>query len=260
MSKEKVVTINERIPTLKEQRKQRANRRLLFFLSFFFLLLLVMVYFQSPLSHVKNVTVEGNQFVSDEKVVELSGIKGGTSIWNLDKAAIIDRLLDDDEISAASVERKWFNTVNLVVREHARIGYLYANEHYYPILETGRYLAELPRQEYPADAPLLMNFEQGEALAEMAAELSKVPPQLIERISEIFLTPNESDPLALVLYMTDGNEVHSTIRGFSEKIAPYPSIVSDLDPEKKGILHMRMSPYFEEFVVEEEEDDSEGEG
>ncbi|GAE24153.1 cell division protein FtsQ [Halalkalibacter wakoensis JCM 9140] len=36
MSKEKVVTINERIPSLKEQRKQRSNRRLLFFLSFLF--------------------------------------------------------------------------------------------------------------------------------------------------------------------------------------------------------------------------------
>jgi cell division protein FtsQ len=42
-------------------------------------------------------------------------------------------------------------------------------------------------------------------------------------------------------------------------MAPYSSIVSELDPEKKGIIYMRMSPYFEEFNYEEEEDiESEG--
>ncbi len=60
-----------RIPSLKDQRKQRANRRLLFFLSFFFLLLLLMVYFQSPLSHVRNITVSGTQFIVEEEVIEL---------------------------------------------------------------------------------------------------------------------------------------------------------------------------------------------
>ncbi len=43
-------------------------------------------------------------------------------------------------------------------------------------------------------------------------------------------------------------------------MAPYPSIVRELDRHREGILHMRMSPYFEEFNHEEEEDKSEGEG
>ena len=79
MSKDKVVTIHERIPSLKDQRKQRANRRLLFFLSFFFLLLLLMVYFQSPLSHVRNITVSGTHFLSEEEVIEYSQMNDGMS-------------------------------------------------------------------------------------------------------------------------------------------------------------------------------------
>ncbi|WP_227935728.1 cell division protein FtsQ/DivIB [Alkalihalobacillus deserti] len=252
MSREKVVTINERIPSLKEQRKQRANRRLLFFLSFFFLLLMLMVYFQSPLSHVRNVIVESNHFVSDEPIIKLSGIDNGTSMWNLDKDKIKERLLSHKEIANVSVNRHFPNTVSVEVQEYARIGYLYRDDKYFPILETGQYLKELPKHEFPSDAPLLIDFSQGEELAELSAELQKVSSQLIERISEIFYRPSESDSLSIVLFMTDGIEVHTSIRDFSGNVASYPSIVEELDANKKGILHMRMSPYFEEFKTEEE--------
>jgi cell division protein FtsQ len=259
MSKEKVVTINERIPSLKEQRKQRANRRLLFFLSFFFLLLLLMMYFQSPLSHVRNVLVEANYFVADENIIKLSKIDNGTSMWNLDKEEIRQRLLSHKEIADVTVNRQFPSTVRLIVHEYARIGYLYQDDKYFPILETGQYLEELPRHEFPSDAPLLIGFSQGEALAELSAELQKVPNQLIERISEIFYRPTESESLSIVLFMTDGIEVHTSIRDFSGNLAAYPSIVEELEPNKKGILHMRMSPYFEEFETEEETN-SESEG
>ncbi|MDT8859118.1 FtsQ-type POTRA domain-containing protein [Alkalihalobacillus sp. MEB130] len=259
MSKEKVVTINERIPSLKEQRKQRANRRLLFFLSFFFLLLLLMVYFQSPLSHVRNVAVVGNYFVSDEELIKLSKVDNGTSMWNLEQEVVVDRILSHVEIRSAHIERVLPSTIKISVEEYARIGYLYREDKYYPILETGHYLEELPRHEFPSDAPLLIGFSQGELLAELSAELQELPSQLIERISEIFYEPTESDSLSIVLFMTDGIEVHTSIRNFSEYLAPYPSIVRELDQEKQGILHLRMSPYFEEFNTEEETE-SEGEG
>ncbi len=259
MSKEKVVTINERIPSLKEQRKQRANRRLLFFLSFFFLLLLLMVYFQSPLSHVRNIVVEGNHFVSDEELTKLGQITTGTSMWNLESEAVIERMTQHVVIRDVQIERKLPGTVKITVEEYSRIGYLFRDDKYFPILETGQYLDELPRQKFPSDAPLLIEFSQGEQLAELSAELQKVPSQLIERISEIVYKPTDNDPLSIVLFMTDGIEVHTSIRNLSEYLAPYPSIVKELDREKQGILHLRMSPYFEEFITEEETD-SEGEG
>lgn len=259
MSEKKVVPINERIPSIKDQRKQRANRRLLFFLSFFFLLLLLMIYFQSPLSFVKNVTVKGNQFVQEEEVIERSQLNNRTSMWNLDKQKITDQLLTHNQIKAVTVGRKFPNTVELTIEEYARIGYLFQDDHFYPILETGKFLSELPRQHIPADAPVLIDFEEGEALAELSAELAKVPSHLIERISEILYAPTDLDPLSIILFMTDGIEVHTSIVDFSTKVSPYPSIVKELDKSKEGILHLRMSPYFEEFNVEEEED-SEGEG
>lgn len=262
-NEEKVVKLHERVPSLKDerkqQRKQRANRRLLFFLSFFFLLLLCIIYFQSPVSYVKNITVIGNQFVEEEEIIALSEINRRTSIWNLSKDDIAERVLAHDEISNVTIERKLPNTINIIVEEYERVGYLFHNERYYPILETGRYLDALQRQAVPSDAPILIGFVQGETLAELAAELRKMPSHLIERISEIFHQPTNSDPLAIGLYMTDGVEVHTSVKDFSNKMAPYPSIATEIAQNKNGILHMRMSPYFEQFTTEGEED-SEGEG
>ncbi|WP_017727211.1 cell division protein FtsQ/DivIB [Halalkalibacterium ligniniphilum] len=254
MGDEKVVTINERIPSLKEQRKQRANRRLIFFLSFFFILLVMVIYFQSPFSQIQEIQVRGNHFVADERVIEASQIDKGTSIWNLQKEQFAENILNLDEIASVEIERSLPTTIIIHVEEHSRVAYLFQDSKYFPILETGQFLAELPRHHVPADAPILMNWEQGAPVAELAAELTKLSDRMIQRISEIYHTPTDFDPLMITLYMNDGFEVQSTIRDFAENIAPYPTIVRELDPTVKGVLHLKMTPYFEAL----EENDSEG--
>ncbi|WP_100404561.1 cell division protein FtsQ/DivIB [Bacillus solitudinis] len=259
MSTDKVVTMNERIPSIKEQRKQRANKRLLFCLILFFFFIVLMVYFQSPLSQIKTIEVEGNYLVRDELIIELSGLMIGTSIWNLNEDNRVENIKSTPEVSAATITRKLPNKVVITISEHPRVGYLLSGGKYYPILASGTFLSPLERHDFPSDAPILVDWKQGSELTELAAELSKMPEQIVERISEIFYTPTETDPFYITLYMNDGFEVHSTIRQFSDRMAPYAAIVREIEPEKEGIIHMRMSPYFEEFSHEEEEQ-SEGEG
>ncbi len=250
MSDEKVITIHDRIPKLKEQRKQRANRRLIFFLSFFFFLILLVVYFQSPLSHVRSIEVSGNYYIADETILKASNIHVGTSMWNIDKDAEAN-IVAIDEIKSVEIKRVFPTTISINVKEYVRVAYLYEDEKYYPIIETGKFLREIGQEEFPADAPILKNWEQGTVVEELATELTKLPDNIGNRISEIYHTPIDSDPLRITLFMNDGYEVHSTVRNFSELISPYPSIVKELGPGKQGIIHMRMSPYFEEYNTEE---------
>ncbi|OLO40800.1 cell division protein FtsQ [Alkalihalophilus pseudofirmus] len=259
MADEKVITINDRIPKLKEQRKQRANRRLIFFLAFFFLLILLVIYFQSPLSHIKTIEVHGNDYLPKEIIVDSSKLSSGTSIWQLDKEEVIARIVSLKEIESADISRKFPNKIEIHIVEYQRVAYMYQEGKYYPILSTGAFLEELPPNVMPVDAPILRDWEPGPVAQELAAELTKLSDGLFNRISEIYYTPTEADPLRIIVFMNDGHEVHSTVRDFSDKIAPYPSIVKEIDPNKIGIIHMRMTPYFEEFDVEEEEE-GEGEG
>ncbi|MFV8827059.1 cell division protein FtsQ/DivIB [Alkalihalobacterium sp. APHAB7] len=257
MVDEKVITINDRIPKLKEQRKQRANRRLTFFLSFFFFLILLVIYFQSPLSHIKMIEVHGNYYLPAETIVKASKLNSGTSLWKLNQEEVKERIINLDEIEKANLSRKFPNTIEIHVVEYQRVAYMFQEGKYYPILSTGVFLDELPPNEMPVDAPILKDWESGPVAQELAAEITKLSDGLFNRISEIYYTPTETDPLRVIVYMNDGYEVHSTVRNFSERIAPYPSIVKEIDPNKTGIIHMRMTPYFEEFIGEEEE---EGEG
>ncbi|WNF35548.1 cell division protein FtsQ/DivIB [Bacillaceae bacterium IKA-2] len=259
MDQKKVITLEDRIPKLKSERKQRANRALILYLSIFFLLLLTVIYFQSSLSDVKVIKIEGNRYLTDEEIVRASKLTDKTSFWGVNKQEIKAEITSLTQISGVSINRKFPYTVIINVEEYTRVAYLVTDGKFSPILESGKLLATDTVTGFPTDAPLLMGWSNGSELAEMAAELSKLPEGLIHRISEIYFTPEELDPLRITLYMNDGFQVSSTIRHFSEKIAPYSAIVSELDPHNKGIIHMKINPYFELFDPEEEQEiESEG--
>lgn len=58
---EKIIDIEERIPTLRERRKKRTNQRFTILLAIFGIILLALLYFQSSLSHIGEIKVTGGQ-------------------------------------------------------------------------------------------------------------------------------------------------------------------------------------------------------
>ncbi|MDP4553092.1 FtsQ-type POTRA domain-containing protein [Alkalihalobacillus macyae] len=254
MEDRKVVTIEDRIPTLKAQRKQRANRRLIVYLSIFFFLILLIIYFQSSLSHIRNVDVSGNNYVSQEEIQKLSGVDESISFWNINTKKIAESVEKSKEISDAKVSRKFPATVLIEVTENERVAYLKKGSKYFPILQTGSILEALPKGDTPVSAPILMQWNESTELSDMAGELRKVKMSVINRISEIHYTPDDTKAFNLTLYMTDGYEVRTSITTFSEKVNSYPLIVNKLRDKPKGILYLNegswLEPY-EEVKVEE---------
>ncbi|MCM2674818.1 cell division protein FtsQ/DivIB [Alkalicoccobacillus plakortidis] len=254
MSDKKVISVNDRIPSLKEQRKQRANRRLLFFLGIFFVLLVLMIYFQSPLSNIKEIQVNGNVVADEEEIIEASELSIGDSIWNLHKELSVTQMEELKEVASAELSRKLPNKVEIQITEYPRVGYVKQQDGYYPMLESGAILDALPEGDIPSDAPVIIAEEEMVKLERLAAELGEISDQIKERISEILFIPTEEDPLALRLYMNDGLIVQTSVNNFSEWMTPYPSVAKEVDRSKHGILHMKMSPYFEDLNYQEEEE------
>ncbi|MDQ0206442.1 cell division protein FtsQ/DivIB [Alkalicoccobacillus murimartini] len=252
MSDKKVITMNDRIPSLKEQRKQRANRRLLFFLGIFFILLVLMIYFQSPLSNIKEIQVTGNVVAETEEIVQASDLAEGNSIWNLHSEDSITQIEELKEVASADISRKLPNTVEISITEYPRVGYVKQEDGYFPMLESGSLLDVLPDGDVPSDAPVIVADTEMVKLERLAEELGETSDQIKERISEILFIPTEEDPLALRLYMNDGLIVQTSINNFSEWMSPYPSVAKEVDRSKQGILHMKMSPYFEDLNYQEE--------
>lgn len=249
-----IVSIEDRIPKLKEARKKKANRRLVFYMSLFFFLISIIIYLQSPLSEVKQINVENNSFVSDEEVIDSSGLSSGSNIWSIDLGDIEEDIKNNRVIEEVEVERNLPNTVTITIQEKEIIGFIEEGTTYYPVLENGEFLDTVEYETFTGEAPLLVGFTDEEYLSNIAGELKQLPEDIMNLISEIYWVPEEDSKNNIVLYMNDGYVVQGTIRDFVEGMTVYPSVVSQLDPEVKGIIHMGVGVYFEAF--ESSEDDS----
>ncbi|SET30427.1 cell division protein FtsQ [Oceanobacillus limi] len=256
MSEKKIVSIEDRIPKLKQARKKKANRRLVLYLSFFFFLISIIVYLQSPLSHVKTIEVNGNVFFTDEAIIELSNVEVQTSIWSVDKEEVVDSLETNPIIEVAAVERRLPWTVNISVTEHERVAYTKEEDSYFPILSNGTILREYGQKTQNGDAPLLVQFTDEEYLHKMSVELSELPARILNLISEVHWIPTAENNNKIMLYMNDGYIVDGTIRDFSEKMKAYPSIVSQLDSDEMGIIHIGVGAYFESLEHMEEKEET----
>ncbi|HEU5139749.1 MAG TPA: cell division protein FtsQ/DivIB [Bacillales bacterium] len=249
--KEKVITLEDRIPKLKEQRRQKANRRLILYISIFFFLILVIVYFISPIGHVGRITVNGNHYVSDKAILNASHLSSGTGFWDADPDKLEHEIEQIKEVKSATVTRHFPNRISIQVTEYDRVAYLKESGRFYPILENGARLSALSKEEIPTGAPILVNWRKGDKLKAMAAQVQKLPEPIVHRISEIYFTPTESFPKGITVYMNDGLEVRARIDDFARKMTKYPEIVSKLNPEAKGILYMRVGTYFKKYPNEE---------
>lgn len=238
MAEKKVVSIEDRIPKLKQARKKKANRRLIFYLSLFFILIGMVVYLQSPLSHVHEVEVSGNIYIDKEKISSLTELSSNDNFWGVKTTRVKEKVMNHPEIKSVAVSKKFPSTIKIVVEEYNRVGYVKNGSEYFALLENGDSLTSSPLHSIPGDAPLLLNFSKQTYLQEMTKELSRLPNSIVNLISEIHWQPTDGNPYKIWMFMNDGFEVDGSIRNFSSAMKSYPSISAQLDPEIKGVIHM----------------------
>ncbi|WP_353855851.1 cell division protein FtsQ/DivIB [Bacillus sp. Bos-x628] len=251
---EKIVNIEERIPKIKEQRKQKANRRLISFILLFFIMVLIIIYLQTPISKVSSLTITGNEHVSTKQLVKLSQIKEGeTEFWNLNKDLTADHIKQNKLIKDVTIKKHFPNKVSIAVKEYANIAYLQKGNLYYELLENG---TVLPDEVTPSDAgPIFVDWDNKEKLKQTVKSLNQLPASIQELISEVYYVPTSSNQWLVKFYMNDGYTVIASIKTFAEKMKTYPSIVKELSRSDQGIIHMEVATYFEAFKSKKKEDE-----
>lgn len=254
MDDKKVVSLEDRIPKLKEARRKKTNRRLVYYLCLFFFLIAIVVYLQSPLSYIKSIHVSGHQYLTEEAIIEQAELLGNVNIWGIRLSDVEARINELPEVEQAQVQRKFPNDVEILVEELNKVAYVNRGEVYFPLLENGHLLESVYISDYQGDAPLLFNFTDEEYLMLLTEELGSLPETIASHISEIHWAPTESNPFTLELYMNDGIKVMIGIRNFTERMSSYPSIVSQLDGEN-GVIEMGVGGAI--FYTNDEDSDEE---
>ncbi|SDB87595.1 cell division protein FtsQ [Pelagirhabdus alkalitolerans] len=264
MKEEKVVSIEDRIPKLKEARRKKTNRRLIFYIVLFFFLISIVLYLQSPLSYIDEINVSGYEYINPDRIVTESHLSEEDNIWAISTEEVEHTIASLEEVDSAQVSRRFPNHIEIEIEELDKVAYMNRGEFFYPLLENGTTLAAIRLVDWRGDAPLLYDFQENQYLDLLLEELSSLSPSVMRHISEIHYNATESNPYILKLLMNDGFEVETSIRNFSNNMSSYPSITAQLDHDEQGIIEIGeggavFNRYTDDYDQTEDETENEDE-
>ncbi|PSL24828.1 cell division protein FtsQ [Planomicrobium soli] len=241
---DKVIDIEERIPTLRERRKKRTNRKFVALLVIFLVFLAILYYSQSRYSEIQDITVKGAVVYEKESYLKASGLVVGNSMWSFNESAIEERLNDLEWVDEVTVKKKWLTGVEISIVEFGKVGYLERENSYQLVLSNG-YAVEKP---VPAiDGPIFTNFEDEKVRTQLVAQLADTNSEVFNLISQVILSTEETDTSYVRLYMNDGNEVHTILSTLAEKLNYYPSVIAQLKDSQKGVIDMEVGIFFRSY-------------
>ena len=244
---EKIIDIEDRIPTLRERRKKRSNRKFTLLLVLFLVTLFGLLYFQSSYSLVQTIQVQGANLASSDSYIDQSGIQVGQSMWEI-RTSVAEKSIEKNEwVQNVVVKRSGFTTVNIEVEEWKKAAYVETNDDYQMVLENGS-LFKTEESNATIDAPLLSGFEDKKIRLRMVKELADLKGEVFSMISQIESVPSKSDPLRVQLFMNDGNEVRAIIPSFAEKMNYYPSLIAQLGDSDKGVIDLEVGSFFQTYL------------
>lgn len=249
---EKVIDLEDRIPSFRERRKRRTNFKFILLTTVFVLVLFFLLYLQSSYSKVQKIVVEGAVLEQQQFYIDESQISLDQSMWGFTIKDVEQQLQQLDWVESVNVKRKLLTTVTIDIKEYKKIAFLSQGDLYYPMLENGYIYKELSEQ-MSIDAPVLVEFNDEAMRKRLLKELPKIDESILMLISQINAVATENDPYAITLYMNDGYEIRADITTLAEKINYYPSIIAQIesaDQPAKGIIDIEVGTYYQSYENE----------
>lgn len=251
---DKVIDIEERIPSMRKKRRRKTNKKFILLVALFLIVLLSLLYFQSPLSDVRQISINDTELQEGKFYVSQSGLFIGQSLWGFKTKDIEQKLRRITGVKDASVSREFINDVHIHLTEWKPVAYLENKEKFDLLLENGDEIAT-GNPDTLLHAPILSDFTGRGAVEDMIEQLKEMDSSVFELVSEIHYTDEDN----IKVYMNDGYEVHAAISSFAEKMQYYPEIVAQLPKEEKGVLDIEIGVFFKTFTDYYQELGQEGE-
>lgn len=105
-----------------QKRIKRRRRRFRFFFFLIIISIAIIFLFKTPVFKVRKVMVRGNNIVSGEKLIELSGVNSGDNVLKLNIRQINENILTNPYIETSKVKRNIFGEVYIDVNERQSAG------------------------------------------------------------------------------------------------------------------------------------------
>ena len=246
------VTSNQGMPPVKKVQKSESTnwKKMVLLLLPFVIALFLVGYYASPLNHVASITVEG---VEDTESMNLSPLNEGMSVTDLknSKGEVEQAIVNQNpSVKSATVNVSDWNKVAVNVSAYRQLGYIQIADFFYPLLENNE-IIDTPLPSLEKELPLfegydIANEDQKAKLTETVKALSSLSDDIIQKISLVTYTGDESNADRIALQMVDGNVVRGFISSIGDRMSYYNGIASQLDGQT-GLIDMEVAIYFTEL-------------
>ena len=223
----------------KEVRKKFSIAKLLIILLILYIIGFYM--YKIVVSPINNIYIKGNTYLSDQEVIDISGLRNYPSFLLTFKHDIRKKLLKNEMVKEVHINKKLGNVVTITIEEYKPL-FTYKDK---TVLENGKTI------DKKYNLPILINNVDDDLLVKLSEKYSNVNDEIKLMISEIKYDPNNIDKERFLFTMNDGNYVYVTLYKITS-INEYIKILPKTEG-KKGILYLDSGNYFEKFKDSNEE-------
>ena len=194
------------------------------------LLIVFSLFFISPWSKQKVLTVSGTKNALPEDVKVASGI--------LDTDYITHVFFNQEEIAStvektnvwvkkATVTYSFPNQFNIAVKEYPIVAYRQTSNGYVSILESGKTGGTVSAGKLP-DKFITLKMDDEKKIEDLVKELHKLDSKIKNNIQIINLTPTKATTDLLTIELYDGNSIRVPLSQLTTKLPYYEKIKSKL--------------------------------
>lgn len=214
------------------QKKFRIRyKRLIIFLIILIIIILSVIWILNL--KITNIYVSGNDYLSDQEIIELAGIENYPSAILCFSNSIESKIKSSSYITDVVV-KKSFTKVYITVNENRPIFYDSLNHR--TVLADGSYTND------KFNVPILKNIIDDSVYGDFLESFVLIDSVVLNSISEISYAPKDVDNKLFLFTMIDGNYVYANTYKFSS-MNKYFDMVSKFN-NHKGILYLDSGEYF----------------
>lgn len=236
-------------PYRKKIVKPKRSRRVLNLILFFFFVLAIIAFFNSSISRITDIQIQGNHFLTEKEIYDQGNLRLNMQYFFLIPSSLEEKLAKLQEIKKVEIQKVFPSKLKISIVEYQPIAFLQQkNNEWLPILENG-YLVPKPMNGQFMNGPLITEWKDQRLLSKLADQLKKIQPVILDQISEIRQNGQVDDPSQLLLIMNEGYKVHVSLEKLANNLNLYPSIIENVKEKttKLGDIYMLESIRFEEF-------------
>ena len=191
-------------------------------------------------NNVKNIIVKNTNYLEDDYILDLAGIKNYPNFFFTNSKQVEKRLEKSIYINEAELIKKYNFTFIVYVKEKKPL-FFDVNKNKYIFDDK----TSVNDQEISHNfrVPRLLNYVPDKKYDKFITGMRNIKEDVLSKISDIEYKPNDYDKDRFLLYMDDGNMVYLTLTKF-KMINHYNKVLSQLD-NHKGILYLDSGNHFQ---------------